>query len=220
MEEKITGCDFMNISVRICPLAPLGTNCYIIKAENGDAAVIDPASFGPALRRVMEEEGISELKYILLTHGHFDHICGAFSLKENFGGEVLIHAEDRICLESTKWSLCDTVEGYSQTVMSPDGEIAEGDTLMLGETEISVMHTPGHTRGGVCFIADGKIFSGDTLFKVGIGRTDLPGGHLRTLVKSLRRIGALQGDFEIYPGHGSSTTLSYELTENSLLRSK
>ena len=71
-----------------------------------------------------------------------------------------------------------------------------------------------------CYIADGKIFSGDTLFKVGIGRTDLPGGHLRTLVNSLRRIGALQGDFEIFPGHGESTTLSYELTQNSLLRSK
>ena len=197
------------------------TNCYIITdTASGESAVVDPGEYTPALENALRSRGIEKVKYILLTHGHFDHICGAFSLKENFGGEVLIHAEDRICLESTKWSLCDTVEGYSQTVMSPDGEIAEGDTLMLGETEISVMHTPGHTRGGVCFIADGKMFSGDTLFKVGIGRTDLPGGHLRTLVKSLRRIGALPGDFEIDPGHGSSTTLSYELTENSLLRSK
>ncbi len=197
------------------------TNCYIITdAASGETAVVDPGEFTPALREALASRGIEKLKYILLTHGHFDHICGVYALKESFGGEVLIHADDRICLESTEWSLCDSVEGYSQTVMSPDREIAEGDTLYLGETEISVMHTPGHTRGGVCFIADGKIFSGDTLFKVGIGRTDLPGGHLRTLVNSLRRIGSLQGDYDIYPGHGGSTTLSYELTQNSLLRSK
>lgn len=197
------------------------TNCYIIiDTASGESAVVDPGEYTPALENALRSRGIEKVKYILLTHGHFDHICGAFSLKENFGGEVLIHAEDRICLESTKWSLCDTVEGYVQTVMSPDGELAEGDTLMLGETEISVMHTPGHTRGGVCFIADGKIFSGDTLFKVGIGRTDLPGGHLRTLVNSLRRIGSLPGDYDIYPGHGGSTTLSSELSQNSLLRSK
>ncbi len=209
------------LNVTTLQLGSYRTNCYIITdTASGEPAVVDPGEYSSALENALRSNGVEKLKYILLTHGHFDHICGVYDLKENFGGEVLIHAEDRICLGSTKWSLCDSVEGYLQTLMSPDREIAEGDTLYLGETEISVMHTPGHTRGGVCFIADGKIFSGDTLFKVGIGRTDLPGGHLRTLVNSLRRIGALQGDFEIYPGHGGSTTLSYELSQNSLLRSK
>ena len=209
------------LNVTTLQLGSYRTNCYIISdAASGKTAVVDPGEYTPALEDALRSSGVEKLEYILLTHGHFDHICGVYSLKENFGGEVLIHAEDRICLESTEWSLCDSVEGYSQTVMSPDREIAEGNTLLLGETEISVMHTPGHTRGGVCFTADGKMFSGDTLFNVGIGRTDLPGGHLRTLVNSLRRIGALPGDFEIYPGHGRSTTLSYELTQNSLLRSK
>lgn len=209
------------LNVTTLPLGAYMTNCYIVTdASSGEAAVVDPGEFTPALREALLSRGITKLKYILLTHGHFDHICGVYALKENFGGEVLIHAEDRICLESTEWSLCDSVEGYSQTVMSPDREISEGDSFSLGETKLSVMHTPGHTRGGVCFIGDGKMFTGDTLFRVGIGRTDLPGGHLRTLVNSLRRIGALGEDYVIYPGHGESTSLSYELTQNSLLRSK
>lgn len=197
------------------------TNCYIVTdTASGETAVVDPGEYSSVLESALRSKGIRELKYILLTHGHFDHICGVYALKENFGGEVLIHEGDSNCLESTEWSLCESVDGYSQTVMSADREISEGDIISLGETEISVMHTPGHTRGGVCFIGDGKMFSGDTLFKVGVGRTDLPGGHLRTLVNSLRRIGALGEDYIIYPGHGDSTTLSYELTQNSLLRSK
>ncbi len=209
------------LNVTTLPLGSYRTNCYILTdISSGETAVVDPGEYTSALENALRSNGTEKIKYILLTHGHFDHICGVYSLKENFGGEVLIHAEDRICLESTKWSLCDSVEGYTQTLLSPDRELAEGDQFMLGETEISVMHTPGHTKGGVCFVADGKMFSGDTLFKVGVGRTDLPGGHLRTLVNSLRRIGSLQGDYEIYPGHGDSTTLSYELKQNRLLRSK
>lgn len=209
------------LKVITLPLGSYRTNCYIVTdTASGETAVVDPGEYNSALETALRTAGTEKIKYVLLTHGHFDHICGAYSLKENFGGEVLIHEGDRKCLESTEWSLCDSVEGYSQTVMSPDRQLADGDTLLLGETQLSVMHTPGHTRGGVCYIGDGKIFSGDTLFKVGIGRTDLPGGHLRTLVNSLRRIGALEGDFEIFPGHGESTTLSYELTQNSLLRSK
>ena len=209
------------LNVTTLPLGDYRTNCYIITdASSGETAVVDPGEYSPALRKALLSRGVTRLKYILLTHGHFDHICGVYALKENFGGEVLIHADDRICLESTEWSLCDSVEGYSQTVMSPDREISEGDVISLGETGLSVMHTPGHTRGGVCYMGDGKMFTGDTLFKVGIGRTDLPGGHLRTLVNSLRRIGSLNEDYVIYPGHGESTTLSYELTQNSLLRSK
>ncbi len=209
------------LNVITLPLGSYMTNCYILTdSATGEAAVVDPGVYTSALSGLLRSEGIEKLKYILLTHGHFDHICGVYELQKNFGGIVMIHEGDRKCLESTEWSLCDSVEGYSQTVMSPGRQLVDNDSFMLGETEISVMHTPGHTRGGVCYIADGKIFSGDTLFKVGIGRTDLPGGHLRTIVDSLRRIGALQGDFEVFPGHGESTTLAYEKTQNRLLRSK
>ena len=133
------------------------TNCYIISdAASGETAVVDPGEFTPALESALSLRGVEKLKYILLTHGHFDHICGVYSLKEHFGGEVLIHEGDRKCLESTEWSLCDSVEGYVQTVMSPDREISEGEAFYLGETEISVMHTPGHTMGSVCYVCENE----------------------------------------------------------------
>lgn len=197
------------------------TNCYILTdSATGAIAVVDPGVYTSALEELLRSEGIEQLKYILLTHGHFDHICGVYELQKNFGGAVMIHEADSNCLESTEWSLCDSVEGYSQTTMSPHRQLVDNDSFMLGETEFSVMHTPGHTKGSVCYFADGKIFSGDTLFKVGIGRTDLPGGNLRTIVNSLRRIGELTEDYYVYPGHGESTTLAYEKTQNVLLRSK
>ncbi len=209
------------LNVTKLPLGSYRTNCYILTdAATGEAAVVDPGVYTSELEELLYSQGIREVKYILLTHGHFDHICGAYELRKNFGGTVMIHEGDRKCLESTEWSLCDSVEGYCQTVMSPDRQLVDNDSFMLGETVFSVMHTPGHTRGGVCYIADGKMFSGDTLFKVGIGRTDLPGGHLRTIVESLRRIGSIEEDLQVYPGHGDSTTLAYEKTQNRLLRSK
>ena len=209
------------LNITTVPLGAYMTNCYILKDEaTGEAAVIDPGEYTPALEELLRKKGISQLRYILLTHGHFDHLCGVYELKKHFGGNVLIHAEDAICLESTEWSLSDSVEEYTQTPMAADGTLGEGSRFMLGDTEISVMHTPGHTKGGVCYIADGNMFSGDTLFKVGVGRTDLPGGHLRTLCASLKRIGALEENFKVFPGHGDATTLFAEKAANILLRSK
>lgn len=217
MEEKITGCDFMNISVRICPLAPLGTNCYIIKAENGDAAVIDPASFGPALRRVMEEEGISELKYILLTHGHFDHITGADKFRQSFGGKIAIHRLDAPCLESSNESRA-AMFGYPFRAFKEDIILEDGDTLDFGDGEIRVMHTPGHTVGSVCFIMGNNLFSGDTLFRLSVGRTDFPGGSMTEMMSSVKKLKALEGFYKVYPGHEAVSDLDYEKSYNPYMK--
>ncbi len=209
------------LNIITLPLGCYQTNCYIVTdTASGAAAVLDPGEYTSDLEGLLRKEGITELKYILLTHGHFDHICGAYHLKKNFGGEVLIHKEDANCLEDSEWSLASSVEEYSQLPMTADKTLEEGSVFSLGETLFSVMHTPGHTKGSVCYFADGNIFSGDTLFKVGVGRTDLPGGHLRTLCNSLKRIGALEENYRIFPGHGDSTNLDYEKTANILLRSK
>ncbi len=209
------------LEVFTLPLGAYYTNCYIIKdSASGERAVIDPGVYTPVLERVLSEKGIQNIRYILLTHGHFDHICGVYALRENFGGEVLIHEADKSCLEDSKRSLADSADGYEQTEMTADRVLADGDRIQLGDTEISVMHTPGHTMGSVCYIADGNIFSGDTLFKRGVGRTDLPGGNLRTLASSLRKIGCIEGEYDIFPGHGESTTLEIEKSVNRLLRAK
>lgn len=207
----------LKISVTVSGL--YATNTYlIIDEKTGEAAVIDPAVADDALFSALRENGVSELKYILLTHGHFDHICGVYPLKEKLGGKVLIHSEDADCLRDSRVSLTQSVKGYTQTEMEPDGELSDGDTVILGETKISVMHTPGHTRGSIMLIADGYIFSGDTLFRCSMGRTDLPGGSTKTLFASLRAIGKMEGEYDIFPGHGEKTTLSYEKANNRYLR--
>ncbi len=200
-------------------LGAYGTNTYILIDEvSGEAAVIDPAVKSSELEELIKENGIASLKYILLTHGHFDHITGVYPLKQRFGGEVLIHEEDKTCLENADISLSTAVEGYPQTEMSADGFLADGDEIFLGENKISVKHTPGHTKGSVIFITEFCIFSGDTLFRCSMGRTDLPGGSTRTLFRSLREIGQMEGNYQIFTGHGEDTTLPYEKRNNRYLR--
>lgn len=195
------------------------TNTYlIIDEKTGEAAVIDPAEVDAAFIAFLRENDVRELKYILLTHGHFDHICGVYPLKKKFGGEVLIHEEDAECLRDSRVSLAQSVSGFTQTEMEPDKEFTDGYTFYLGETKISVMHTPGHTRGSSMFITDEYIFSGDTLFRCSMGRTDLPGGSTKTLFRSLREIGQMEGEYRIFPGHDEETTLSYEKRNNRYLR--
>ena len=207
----------MNIKIRICPLAPLGTNCYIIKAENGDSAVIDPTSFGPALRRALEEEGISELKYILLTHGHFDHITGADKLRTAFGGKIAIHRLDAPCLESSNESRAADF-GYPFKAFREDIILEDGNKLPFGDGEIEVMHTPGHTVGSVCFKIGDNLFTGDTLFRLSIGRTDFPGGNMLEMMASLRRLKAIEGSYQIYPGHDRVSELDYEKAFNPYMK--
>ncbi len=207
------------LDVKTKVLGLYSTNTYILKdTVSGETAVIDPAVSCSEFDDFLAENGITDIKYILLTHGHFDHICGVYALKNKYGAKVYIHNEDADCLSNADKSLTNSVKGYIQTETEPDGTFADGDEFYLGENKIRVMHTPGHTKGSSLFITDEYIFSGDTLFRCSMGRTDLPGGSTKTLFASLRAIGKIEGEYTVYPGHGEKTTLSYEKMNNRYLR--
>ena len=191
------------------------TNTYIVTCEEtGETAVVDPSL--PEEILVEKFEG-KNVKYILLTHGHYDHIGGVNFVKEKTGAKVVIHKEE-------EEMLCDKNKNYG-TDSAPiiaDILVEDGTELMLGNSKITVLHTPGHTKGGVCYIFpdDRVMFSGDTLFRLTAGRTDLYGGDARTELMSLSKIAELEGDYQVYPGHDHATTLDFERQYNRYMRTR
>ena len=193
-------------------------NCYILKdEESGEALVVDPGVCDSRFEAMLRETGISKLRYILLTHGHFDHIFGVSELKKNFGGDIVIHEADAECLGNEKASLAYYFrEGQNRD--KADITVSDGDELAFGKYTIEVMHTPGHTPGCVCYIIEDMMFSGDTLFKGSIGRTDFPHSDVKQMIASLRKLVAIEGDYNVYPGHEGATTLLREKKFNPCLK--
>jgi glyoxylase-like metal-dependent hydrolase (beta-lactamase superfamily II) len=209
----------MAIKVESLPLGPVGANTYIVTDEaSGLSAVIDCGAFTPQLREKLRGKTV---KYIMLTHGHYDHILGVYDLKQATGAEVLIHKDDANCLYDSMASLAFYSYGQAQQPLKADRVLTEGDRIELGQTVFRVMNTKGHTEGSVLYIdeADRVIFSGDTLFAGSYGRTDLPGGDDGKMLNSLRRIKSLEGDYKSFTGHDQSTTLEEERKFNVYLRS-
>jgi glyoxylase-like metal-dependent hydrolase (beta-lactamase superfamily II) len=183
-------------------VGPYQANCYILGCEKTkEGAVIDP---GDEVFRIVREVSRSSLKinHILLTHGHFDHTGGAKELKDITHAKVLIHPLDAMGLN-----------------ISPDGDLSEGLTIQVGTFPVSVIHTPGHSPGGVCLHAPGVVFTGDTLFAGSIGRTDFPGGDHEGLIRGVvNKIFPLGDHLRVYPGHGPSSTIGIERTKNPFFR--
>ncbi len=209
----------MGITVETVALGPINANSHILTdTDTNECAVIDAGGFNGELEEKLKGKFV---KYILLTHGHFDHILGVNELKKHTGNKasVCIHKSDEICLHDTTRSLADW-GGCEQEPIVADRILEEADTITLGNTEIRVMHTPGHTPGGVCYIIESEktMFTGDTLFSITAGRTDLIGGDGMQLYASLKKIASLDGDYRIYTGHNRSTTLEYEKKYNRYLR--
>lgn len=189
----------------------LSTNCYLVMdEETREAALIDPADSPDKLSALIEHEGVT-LRYILLTHGHRDHTLAAPAMHERYpNAAVYIHRLDAGGSGIYHYPLEGVIDGLRY--------YGDGDTLPLGSLTVEVLHTPGHTAGSVTLKVGGTLFVGDTLFAGSCGRTDLPGGDARAMMSSLRRLGLLEGDYKICPGHMDSTVLSRERTHNMFLR--
>lgn len=190
-------------------------NCYAL--EIGDeVALIDVGEITPEILEYVAEKGES-LKYVLLTHNHFDHIGGVDKVLELTNAKLAIHAEDGKNLTNPSYNLTSRV-GLSNPRLNVDIMLQDGDRLPLGGETICVIHTPGHTVGGVCYVVGDVIFSGDTLFAGTVGRTDFIGGNMDTLLHSLKKLSELTGDYVVYPGHEEATTLSREINTNPYFR--
>lgn len=208
-------------SVDIYKVGVLDTNCYLLRdLATGKSAIIDPGGISRALDQRLEEIGGENVEYILLTHGHFDHIRKILYYKKRTQARVVIFHSEADFLKDTNLNMSSKFTKASMEPMVADIFLDNmgNDTLQLGETLIKTMHTPGHTGGGVCYLADGCIFTGDTLMDGSIGRTDLVTGSMDDMQVSLGKLARLSPELKVYPGHGSVSTLAYEMANNPYLQ--
>ena len=199
------------MEIKTLQVGPLETNCYILKSGN-DAVVIDPGGDAEIIIESIEKDDL-KVVHVLNTHGHHDHVLANSEISKYAGQAVKIYPEDAYMLSADQgiFPILSAEKDY------PTEDLTDGQKIDFGGTEIEVFHTPGHTKGSVCFLAAGNLFCGDLLFKQSIGRTDLDGSSPEDMVHSLKKVMKLSKEYVVYPGHGGTTTIADEVRDNPFI---
>lgn len=210
-----------SLEIHTVPVGAMRVNCYILKSASGVGAIIDPGGEIPQngsdkiLKRCRELS--VDIKMIILTHAHFDHMLSLERVRSELGAPLYLHPADFPALADPYISYMSQYGIYTPIKPAQDS-LSDGDEIKLGEEGLCVLHTPGHTPGSICLIGDDFLISGDTLFCGSIGRCDLAGGNEIDMAHSLEKLKKLEGDLTVYPGHGQATTLERERRSNPYLR--
>ncbi|MGI6777487.1 MAG: MBL fold metallo-hydrolase [Acetivibrionales bacterium] len=201
--------------IKCIPTGMFHSNSYIV-GDNGEGVVIDSGVNSREILNEAESSGL-KIKYIILTHSHIDHVCTVEETRKALGAKVAIHELEAGALTDSYLNGSELF-GKGLTCNEADVLLKDGDVIEVRGLEFEIIHTPGHTKGGICIKVNNCIFTGDTLFKMSIGRSDLPGGNQTVLINSIRsKLMTLPDETEVFPGHGPGTKIGYEKKNNPFL---
>ena len=206
-----------NLIIQSFAVMPFDENCYVVSDDTGEGVVIDPGGMAREILAYIREAKLS-IKAVLDTHGHCDHIGANDAIRDATEAPLYIHKEDAPMLTDMKKNLA-AFMGFQALSRPAEHLLSEGDKISFGASNLEVLHTPGHTTGGVCFVGDGVAFTGDTLFAGSIGRSDFPGGSERDLIGNIKKkLLALPDETKVYAGHGPSSEIGWERVHNLYLQ--
>ncbi len=204
--------------IRKLEVGSFASNCYIVSSEkNKEGMIVDPGGEAERIMTEVKRDGL-DIKIIVLTHGHLDHTAALKEVAEATGAKVAIHKDEVEILNNKFVSIF--LGMRHRTPPKADRLLEDGDVISVGEMEFTVIHTPGHTPGGICLLGEGALFSGDTLFYSSVGRSDIPtsGGNHQQLIESIKnKLLVLEDGIKVYPGHGPETTIGAERRGNPFL---